>query len=271
MSLAIAHSERPENVQALIDRWLEQEQQGVKFPVDFETAWYIAGYARKDHAKRRLTKLVEGTDFSSDKGKTPQGGRSRDIIKLTCDAFKHFCLLAETEQGREIRQYFIECEKKWKLVEKHHPEVAQEIEILQLKLQLAQAEAQKAQAEKAVLDTRHLIVSTCPEPVQQKIFGYEVVKEIEYRDRIIHDDQLINNGETLTKTELCKRYGFLHPKSGKPNYTQLNDYLAKIKLPSEAWELKARIQDTQELRREYLPELDRLLINSEHRQMWLGE
>jgi len=270
MSLAIAGAERPENVQALIDEWLKQEQSGVKFPVDFETAWYIAGYARKDHAKRRLTKLLKGQDFSSRKGKTLQGGRSSEIINLTCDAFKHFCLLAETEEGRQIRQYFVECEKKWRLVQQHHPEVANEVEILQLKLQLAQAEAQKALAEKAVLDTRHLIVSTCPEPVQQKIFGCQIIKEFEYRDRIIHDDELINNGESITKTELCKRYGFIHPKSGAPNYPKLNSYLAKIKLPSDAWELKARIQDTQELRREYLTELDKQLMSSD-RQMWIGE
>jgi phage regulator Rha-like protein len=43
---------------------------------------------------------------------------------------------------------------------------------LELQIQLAQAEAQKAIAEKTVLDTRHLIVSTCPEPIQQKILGY---------------------------------------------------------------------------------------------------
>ena len=273
MSLAIANTERQDNVQSLIDKWLEQEQKGIKFPVNFDTAWHIAGYARKDFAKRRLSKMVEGVDLhrSVEVRKRPQGGTVEvEIFTMSCDALKHFCLLAETEEGREIRNYFIECEKKWKLVQQNHPEVANEVEILHLKLQLAQAETQKAQAEKAVLDTRHAIVRTCPEPVQQKIFGYETIKEIEYRDRIIHDEQLIHDGETLTKTELCKRYGFIHRKSGKPNYTQLNDYLAKINLPSQAWELKARIQDTQELRREYLPELDKLLINSD-RQMWLGE
>lgn len=258
------------DAQSLIDKWIEQEQNGNKFPVNFDAAWYIAGYSNKGNAKRKLTKLTKGSDFLSTMIKNGQRGRSSEIINLTCDAFKHFCLLAETEEGRQIRNYFIECEKKWKLVEKYHPDAANEIEILHLKLQLAQAEAQKAIAEKAILDTRHLIVSTCPEPVQQKIFGYEVIKEVEYRDRIVHNEQLIHDGETLTKTELCKRYGFVYPKSGKPNYIQLNDYLARIKLPSEAWELKARIQDTQELRREYLPELDRLLIDSD-RQMWLGE
>lgn len=80
------------------------------------------------------------------------------------------------------------------------------IKELELELALVQAQTQKALAEKAVLDTRHLIVATCPEPVQQKILGYQVVKEIEYRDRIIKDDEIVNHGDTITKDALCRRY-----------------------------------------------------------------
>jgi len=257
------------DIQNLIDNWLEQEQQGVQFPVDFETAWHIAGYARKDHAKRRLSKFVEGSDFSSEKGKNGQHGRSSQLIKLTCDAFKHFCLLAETEEGSQIRQYFIECEKKWNLVQKHRPDVVAEIEILQLKLQLAQAEAQKALAEKAVLDTRHLIVATCPEPVQQKILGYEIVEKIEYRDRIIQDNRIINDGSTVTKTALCKRYGFM-TKNGKPDYAKLNKHLEALKIPDYAWENVPSVRDNQELRRDYLGELDKMILD-DSRQLWFGE
>jgi phage anti-repressor protein len=255
--------------QDLIDNWLEQEEDGVQFPVDFDKAWQIAGYARKDVAKRRLAKLNEGIDFSTDKWKTPQGGRSRENINLTCDAFKHFCLLAETEEGSQIRQYFIECEKKWKLVQQHRPEVSAEIEVLQLKLQLAQAEAQKALAEKAVLDTRHLIVATCPEPVQQKILGYEIVEKVEYRDRIIQDNQIINDGSTVNKTALCKRYGFM-TKGGKPDYAKLNKHLESLRIPDYAWENVPSVRDNRELRCDYLGELDRIIMD-DSRQLWFGE
>jgi|LakMenE18May11ns_1017448.scaffolds.fasta_scaffold9929504_4 phage anti-repressor protein len=139
MSLAIANAERPENIQALIDKWLEQERNGVRFPVDFETAWYIAGYSRKDSAKRKLSKMTEGTDFHrlvEVKQRHQRGAVEVEVFTLTCDALKHFCLLAETEQGREIRQYFVECEKKWKLVEQHHPEIAQEINLELRKMEM---------------------------------------------------------------------------------------------------------------------------------------
>jgi phage anti-repressor protein len=147
MSLAIANTERPENIQALIDKWLEQEQKGIRFPVDFDTAWHIAGYSRKDSAKRKLSKMVEGTDFHRfvEVRKRHQGGTTEvEIFTMSCDALKHFCLLAETEEGRQIRNYFIECEKKWKLVEQHHPEIAQEINLELRKMEM-QSEILKLQ------------------------------------------------------------------------------------------------------------------------------
>jgi len=111
-------SESQKALQALIEQWLKQEDEGLQFPVDFDVAWKIAGYSRKDSAKRKLNKLKKGFDYSTEMWKNPQGGRFEEIIKMTCDAFKHFCLLAETDEGRQIRQYFIECEKKLRLTEK---------------------------------------------------------------------------------------------------------------------------------------------------------
>lgn len=143
------------------------------------------------------------------------------------------------------------------------------VEEMRLKLELARLENNKVQAELQLLQTRQYIVTALPEPIQQKILGYQTVEKIEYRDRIIHDNQIINDGGTVTKTMLCQRYGFT-TKSGSPDYKKLNKYLQSVNLPSEAWELKARIQDTQELRHEYLPQLDKSIISSD-RQMWIGE
>ena len=140
---------------------------------------------------------------------------------------------------------------------------------LELRLQLAQAEAQKALAEKSVLDTRHLIVATCPEPMQQKILGFEVVKEIEYRDRIIQDNQVINDGSTVNKTALCKRYGFM-TKTGNPDYAKLKKHLELLKIPDYAWENVPSVRDDQELRRDYLGELNKM-IRDDSRQLWFGE
>jgi len=144
------------NLESLVENWLKQESEGVQFPVDFDTAWKVAGYSRKSVAKRRLAKMVKNQDYtiSTDECKTLYGGRFSESIKFTCDAFKHFCLLAETDQGREIRQYFIECEKKWKIVEQQFPKVAESVEEIRAKQALALTEAQErlalAQREAAI-------------------------------------------------------------------------------------------------------------------------
>ena len=142
------------------------------------------------------------------------------------------------------------------------------IENMKLKIQLASLENSKTQAELQILQLRQYVTTALPEPVQQKILGYQTIETVEYRDRIIAEDRLLNDGNSVTKTELCDRYGY-KTKNGAPDYQRLNKRLKDLNLPSEYWELRARIQDTQEFRREYLPELDRMMTNGD--QMWLGE
>lgn len=202
MSLAI-NAERPENIQALIDKWLEQEQNGVRFPVDFEIAWYIAGYSRKDSAKRKLSKMTEGTDFHrlvEVKQRHQRGAVEVEVFSLTCDALKHFCLLAETEEGRQIRNYFIECEKKWKLVEKHHPEIAQEIDIELRKMQ-AQAEILKLQNDnlRMTVELRHL------DSTMITLHGPELVLALRGKsDQIVKVETVVTE-VVNPKTERCDR------------------------------------------------------------------
>lgn len=90
------------------------------FPVDFDHAWRWIGYKRKDYAKDVLTggRFTKGIDyvieFSGDNRKTSSGGRPREIIRLTVDCFKSFCMKAETEKGDDVRLYFIACEQELK-------------------------------------------------------------------------------------------------------------------------------------------------------------
>lgn len=137
---------------------------------------------------------------------------------------------------------------------------------LELELQLVKAKLECAQAEQKLIDTRHLITSTCPEIIQQKILGYQVVEKIEYRDRVIHDEDIIRDGTTINKTALCRRYGLL--KAGKVQYKQINQLLEK--LPSEAFRLTATITENSELILNFLPQLDRI-FQTEIRQLNLGE
>lgn len=88
------------------------------FPVDFDRAWQWIGYSRKDHAKAAMEKnFAAGTDYQSRAIGTVAGGTPREEIRLTVDCFKAFCMMAGTEQGRKVRAYFIECERRLKTLD----------------------------------------------------------------------------------------------------------------------------------------------------------
>jgi anti-repressor protein len=247
-------------VQALVNS-------GNCFPVDFDDAWQWLGYARKDSALRKLKKhFSAGQDFSfhQDVEAQTQGSRTVtakiDKYDLTVDCFKELGMLAGTEQGKLVRKYYLQCER---IVKEVVPAQSDRIRELELELQLRRAEQK-------LIDTRQLIVTTCPEVVQQKILGYQLVEKTEYIDRCLLHEQFVRDGNTATKTELCQRYSFL-TRNGKPNYPALNQFLAASKLPSNAIALTAQIREGEELRREYLPMLDEAYHRYEQRSLWMGE
>ncbi|MBE7411364.1 MAG: hypothetical protein L6Q54_11440 [Leptospiraceae bacterium] len=87
-----------------------------KYPVDFDKAWKWAGYSRKDSAKRTLIKsFISTNDFTIHikEDSSKKYGKKKETIYLTKDCFKEFCMLAETEKGREVRQYFLKVEKEF--------------------------------------------------------------------------------------------------------------------------------------------------------------
>ena len=81
------------------------------FPVDFEQAWKWIGYSTKGNAKRGvLSTLIAGVDYSlitGDKQKG-RGGHNAEVIRLSVDGFKQFCMMAKTERGREVRLHYLE-------------------------------------------------------------------------------------------------------------------------------------------------------------------
>ncbi len=260
-----------QEINGLLDSWIEAERNGVEFPVPFEAAWRMAEYSTKANAKQSgLKALKKGKQFSSEIMKTPGGGRSSELINLSVDGFKHFCLMADTEAGEAVRQYFIDAEKKWKLTQQIAPAVAEEVEILHLKLEIAKQEAIGKIAEEKTIGLRHYVVTALPKPVADRILGVSSVVEVEYRDRIIKDNQVVNDGSTINKTALCQRYGII-TKNGKPDYKRLNLQLDAIDIPNRAWEETDVVQTNRELKRDYLPELDRALYTAEQRQIFLGE
>lgn len=85
-----------------------------KYPVDFEIAWKVLGYSRKDSAKRKLTSyFTQDTDYRlhSNVDSAPDGGLThREDIYLTVECFKEMGMLAKSEEGKQIRKYFLQCE-----------------------------------------------------------------------------------------------------------------------------------------------------------------
>ena len=84
-----------------------------RFPVSLEDACQWIGYTEKRTAVRAIKRwMIDGVDFSTVVCES-SGGRQAIEYRLTLDAFKQLCMMAETPKGRETRLYFIECEKRY--------------------------------------------------------------------------------------------------------------------------------------------------------------
>lgn len=104
----------------------EAEEQN-KFSVSFEDAWQWIGYGRRDTAKKSFANcdFINGEDFEIHRNVDlrPQGGiANREDIFMTVECFKSWGMAAGTEKGKEIRKYFIACEKKYKELKKKYEE-----------------------------------------------------------------------------------------------------------------------------------------------------
>jgi phage anti-repressor protein len=99
-----------------------------QYPVDFNVAWKWLGYSRKDSCLRMLlNNFLENEDFTVS-FEPPQdcGLGSFEYVqpqptinyKLTNDCLKMLGMLAKTEKGKLVRQYFLQCEKTLKATAK---------------------------------------------------------------------------------------------------------------------------------------------------------
>jgi phage anti-repressor protein len=91
------------------------------FVIDLEKVCEWIGFARKHHAKRLLQKyFFENTHYKTmlnsltPKGERVQpihGGQNKETILMTPNAFKDFCMRADTQKSKEIRNYYIKMER----------------------------------------------------------------------------------------------------------------------------------------------------------------
>lgn len=182
------------DIHSLINKWIEDELNGIEFPVDFEIAWQIAGYSRKDSAKRYLPKTALHKLYHISLEKS--GGRPKEIITLSTDGLKHLCLMADTPEGELIRQYFIEAEKKWKAVQRLNPELAQQIELLN-----AQERILDKQLKLRELDNTMLLLHG--KQVTLALRGYDqTIVEVEKPILEVIDKRTNDRREGMTTTQL---------------------------------------------------------------------
>jgi len=87
-------------------------------PVDFDLAWVWLGYSSKQMALKKLkNNFEEGLDFNLNLVSKVQIEGDREVsrpfqqISLTIECFKSMGMIAGTEKGKEVRRYFLECEK----------------------------------------------------------------------------------------------------------------------------------------------------------------
>ena len=64
--------------------------------------------------KRTIERLIEGRDYLSHNfvENPSSGGRPRTDYHLTLEAAKHIGMMSGTDKGFEVRDYFIECERR---------------------------------------------------------------------------------------------------------------------------------------------------------------
>jgi phage anti-repressor protein len=88
------------------------------FVIDLDNVWEWLGFNKKHNAKYLLEKqFIIETDYkifapeaSGAKNET-RGGHNKEIIMLTIDTFKRFCLKAGTKKADEIHDYYLKLEK----------------------------------------------------------------------------------------------------------------------------------------------------------------
>ena len=188
-----------------------------QFPVDFEDGWRWIGYSTKQKAKDKLFNNFEaGVDYiillNHLVKRIGRGGHNKEEIRLTIDCLKSLGMMAGTQKGKEIRRYFLECERIAKIASEVIPAQSARIRELELELELARAQDSVARTQERLMQTTQAIATLHGSGMVALILGkpeavVERVTEVEKTVLVNQSGKPIATYKGLSKTKLAKRYG----------------------------------------------------------------
>lgn len=139
------------------------------------------------------------------------------------------------------------------------------LEEMRLKIEFEKVQMAKYQAEYNLQSFRHSIVTMCPEPVQQKILGYQVVKEVE-RVEVIVDRNTGKTYDGVNITYITKSLGF-------PSTASCWKWLESVGYGKNSgkWETQLSAIANQKLNRNDFETIKEIYKDSDDRQIFIGE
>jgi DNA-damage-inducible protein D len=196
--------------------------------------------------------------------KRPQGGGSTQLdyhlSRLACYHVALCCDSRGNDQVKQAKHYFA---VKTREAEVLIPAQQNELEVLRLKLELAQAERDAAIAQTKLLETRKMITEMANPTVSALILGATVVTEPVTVERVIDRDRTY---EGIGITTVAQKLGF-----GK-NTKACWQWLDSIGYGKDSghWELQLSAVENHKLKPSAFNAILQKYRNSD-RQKWLGE
>jgi hypothetical protein len=87
------------------------------YVIDFDTVWEWCGFTQKVSAKKLLEKnFIKDQDYKcllyqTEEQRKGRGGKNKERIMITINAFKLFCMKAGTKKAEEIHEYYVKLEE----------------------------------------------------------------------------------------------------------------------------------------------------------------
>jgi len=157
-----------------------------KYPVNLDKAWMWIGYKQKRNAVNTLKSMFEeDLDYLRSNTQSISGGRSSVCYMLTVNCFKELGMVSKTQKGKQIRQYFMECETiAKKITETVNPALLDCLNNMQQEMKTLSARTQKLDnMEKATNNNKGIknVLDTEMEDIYPDDVSFTVREYLDYK------------------------------------------------------------------------------------------